>query len=139
MRMKKSEKMIIKDSIGCMFIAAFIVALTLLTIGFNILNLIHTYKYGSILILVLPVEQAFFTASISTALYFFDYKKVIIYSDKLILIRRFHKQLTLDKEQVLISKKYIIVKLTNLTTKKNWYFVCCKFSSKNYHIGIIKY
>ncbi len=87
MRMKKSEKMIIKDSIRCMFVVVFIVVLTLLTIGFNILNLIHTYKYGSILILVLPVEQAFVTACIgSTALYFFDYKKVIIIS-KLLLIK----------------------------------------------------
>ncbi len=96
----------------------------------NALNLIHTYKYCSLLVLVLPVEQAFVIACISTALSFFDYKKVIICSDKLILVRRFHKQLTLDKEQILISKKYIIVKLTNLTTKKNWYFVCCKFPSK---------
>ncbi len=103
-------------------------------IGFNTLNLIHTYKYASILILVLPVEQAFFTACISTALYFFDYKKAIICSDKLILIRRFHKQITVDKEQILISKKYIIVKLSNLTTNKNWYFICCKFSSKNYQL-----
>lgn len=121
------EKVIIEDSVYCTFAFTFIATFTVLTIGVNAINLMHTYQYTPPLMLVFPIKLALFTTSIAMLLFLLDYKKIILRSGQLILIKRFHNQVIFHKEQLLISKKFIFVKITDLKKNKNWYFICCNF------------